>query len=55
MIFSRNKAIIAHFSEAVPEILWDKSKFFMYFLFMTSVDVYDIDIELELEYYPSRD
>ena len=32
-----------------------KLKFFMYFLFMTFVDVYDIDIELELKYYPSRD
>ena len=55
MIFSRNKAINAHFSEAVPEILWEKRKFFMYFHFMTFVDVYDINIELELKYYPSRD
>ena len=50
MMFSRNKAINAYFREAVPKKLWDKSKFFMYFLFMTSVDVYAIDIELELKY-----
>ena len=45
------------FREDVPEILLDKiqNRFCIYISFKTFVDVYDIDIELKLKYYPSRD
>ena len=33
----------------------DKKQLYMYFIFMKSVQVYDLDINLELKYYPSRE
>ena len=38
-----------HFRENVSELSLDKSKFCKDSLFMTSVDVYDKDVELELK------
>ena len=42
------------FREDIPEIILDKSKFCMYSLFLTLVDVCNRDIDLELKYNPSR-
>ena len=48
--FPRYSSVIhTHFREDVPEIKMDKSKFSICSPFMTFVDVYDLDIELEFK------
>ena len=47
--------IHTHFRGDVPEITLDRSNFCICSFFITFVDVYDFEIELELRYYLSRD